>query len=345
MLKENKFRVILSSAVILLPVLFGLILWDELPDIKFFAFFQLPVLLLIVHLVCLFFTALDQRQKGQNKKALRIMFWIIPFISLFASGSAYAAALGKAFDVVRLMPAMLGAMFVFIGNFLPKIRQNRTLGIKTSWTLNNEENWNRTHRLGGKVWVIGGLVTLSALFLPRAAAVPVTACVIIAITVIPIAYSYSIYKKHQKEGIAYADAPRGKTEKTVARITAVIGSVILIGTAVLLFTGSIEVHCEDTSVRIEATYWADLEVDYTEIDSLAYREDFDAGVRTYGFGSPRLSMGTFQNDEFGSYTLYAYTGAKECIVLEVGGKTLVIAMKDTDETRALYQAILFLCSH
>ncbi len=62
-------------------------------------------------------------------------------------------------------------------------------------------------------------------------------------------------------------------------------------------------------------------------------------MRTNGFGSARLAMGNFQNDEFGSYTLYAYTGIEEYIVLEVGGKTLVIGMKDADETRKIYESI------
>lgn len=356
MLKENKVQVILSSAVTLLPALFGLMIWKELPDTltthwgadgtadgvsgKALAVFGLPVLLLITHLVCLFFTARDQKQEGQNKKVLRIMFWIVPLISLFSAGSVYAAAFGKAPDAVRLMPALLGLMFIVIGNYLPKIKQNRTLGIKISWTLHNEENWNKTHRLGGRVWVIGGLVMLLAGFLPRSAAVPAAAGTMISVIVIPIAYSYGVYKRHRKEGVVYADAPKSKVEKTVIRISVIVTSVILIGTAVLLFTGKIVVHCQDTSLRIEASYWPDLEVDYSEIDSIACREDFHAGIRTGGFGSFRLSMGNFQNEQFGSYTLYAYTGAGEYIVLEVGEKTLVIGMKRADETRALYQDIL-----
>ncbi len=229
MLKENKFKVIISSIVILLPILFGLIMWNELPDTmaahwgadnhadglyaKPFVVLGLPVMVLTIHLVCLLFTSLDQKQKGQNKKALRVIFWIIPVISLFANGIVYATAFGKALDFALLIPALLGIMFVFIGNYLPKIKQNRTLGIKISWTLNNEENWNKTHRLGGKVWVIGGLAMLFSIFLPQAAMVPVAACAIIAAVVIPIVYSYCIYRKHQKEGIAYVDAPRGKAEK------------------------------------------------------------------------------------------------------------------------------------
>ncbi len=356
MLKENRFKIILSSIVILLPILFGLIMWNKLPDMmtthwgadgnadgfsaKALAVFGLPVMMLAVHLLCLYFTAKDKGQKGQNKKALNIIFWIAPLISLFSNGMVYAIALGKAFDLTLLIPVQLGIMFVFIGNYLPKVRQNRTLGIKVSWALNNEENWNKTHRLGGKVWVVSGLTMLFSIFLPKAAMVPVAVCSIIAAAVIPIVYSYCIYKKHQKEGIAYVDAPRSKAEKTAVRITAVIVPIILIGTAVLMFTGDIEVHCEDKAVRIEAAYWADIEIDYSEIDSLVYRDDFRAGTRTNGFGSPRLSMGAFQNDEFGSYTLYAYTGAEEYIVLEIGEKTLVIGMKSADETREIYRSIL-----
>lgn len=213
MLKENKFRIILSSVIIILPILFGLIMWNELPDImashwgvdgnadgfspKPFAVFGLPVILLSVHIICLFFTALDRKQKEQNKKALRIIFWIIPVVSLFANGIIYSAALGHALNLALLTPALLGIMFVCIGNYLPKIKQNRTLGIKIPWTLQNEENWNKTHRLGGKVWVIGGLVMIFSVFLPQTVIVPVATCVAIAAVVIPIVYSYCIYKKHQ----------------------------------------------------------------------------------------------------------------------------------------------------
>ncbi len=355
MLRENKWKVILSSVVILLPIVFGLVMWDQLPDTmtthwgadgnadgsgaKAFAVFGLPAILLVLHLVCLHLTALDQRQKGQSKKALNLVFWVVPFISLFTGATVYAIALGKAFDFLALIPGLLGILFVLLGNYLPKIKQNRTLGIRVSWTLNNEENWNKTHRLGGKVWVICGLAMLFSVFLPQAAMVPVVVCAILAATVIPIVYSYWIYKQHQKEGTAYVEAPKGKAEKIALRITAVVVPILLIGTAILMFTGNIEVRCGENSIQIDATYWADLEVDYSEIDALAYRDGLDTGMRTNGFGSPRLAMGTFQNDEFGPYTLYAYTGAKEYIVMGSGGKTLVLGLKNAEETRELYQTL------
>ena len=51
-------------------------------------------------------------------------------------------------------------------------------------------------------------------------------------------------------------------------------------------------------------------------------------------------MGAFRNGEFGNYTLYAYTNAKEYIVLTSSGKTLVIGMDDEARTRAIYETLL-----
>ncbi len=180
---------------------------------------------------------------------------------------------------------------------------------------------------------------LFSAFLPINAMVWVTVFVIAAIAVIPIAYSYYVYKQHQKDGIVYAAPPRSKSEKIAVRISAVIVPIILIGVAMLMFTGDIEVKCEDASFKINATYWTDIEVDYADIDTAEYRKDFDVGIRTNGFSSPRLSMGIFQNEEFGSYTLYAYTGAKEYVVLTSNGKTLVIGMDDAQQTKAIYDTI------
>ena len=356
MLKKNKLKVVISSIVTLLPILFGIIMWKDLPDVmtthwgadgnadgfgpKALVVLGLPSIFLVLHLVCLLFTLFDKKQNEQNPKALGIIFWIIPVTSLFVNGIMYRTAFSKEFDFAFLIPTLVGVMFILIGNYLPKVKQNRTLGIKIFWTLNNEENWNKTHRLSGKVWVVLGLVMLFSNFLPPTAMVWVMVGAIAAMVLIPMAYSYYIYRQHQKEGIAYVTSPRSNGEKITIRISAVILPIILIGTAILMFTGNIVVHCEDTSLKINATYWTDLAVDYSEMDAIAYRKDLDVGVRTNGFSSVRLSMGIFQNEEFGSYTLYAYTGAKEFVVLTSGEKTLVIGMRDTKDTQEIYNTLM-----
>ncbi len=356
MLKKNKIKIIISSIIILLPSLFGAILWNHLPNSmtthwgadgvadgtggRAFVVFGIPAILLAVHFVCILFTLLDKKQREQNPKALGIIFWIMPFISLFSNGIIYRVAFEKEFNFSFFVPLLLGATFHFMGNYLPKIKQNRTLGIKISWTLNNEENWNKTHRFAGKVWVIGGLVLMLAVFLPLWALVWVLVGTIAVLVLVPMVYSYCLYKRHQKEGIVYEKAPKSKGEKIAVRISAIVLPILLIGVGVLMFTGNIDARCEDTALTIEATFWTDLEIQYSEIESMEYHKDFDMGMRTSGFGSARLSMGIFQNDELGSYTLYSYTGAKEHIILTSGEKTLAIGLKDTKKTQALYDALM-----
>ena len=350
--KKNIVKIVISSIIVLLPILFGIILWNDLPDVitthwgadgnadglsgKAFFVFGFPAILLGIHILCVLFTIFDKKQKEQNQKALGIVFWILPITSLLVNGMMYLVALGKEVSAVFFLPALVGASFIFIGNYLPKITQNRTLGIKLSWTFNNEENWNKTHRFAGKVWVIGGFALLFSAFLPAEVMITVVICMIAALVIIPVVYSYSIYKKHKKEGIVYTASPKTNSEKKALGVTAVVVPLILIGCAILMFTGSIDVYCNDTSLTINATYWTDLEIDYSEIENVEYRKDLDVGVRTSGFASAKLSLGIFQNKEFGSYTLYSHAGAKEHIVLTSGEKTLVIGMKESRSTQAIY---------
>ena len=355
MIKNNKWKALFSSLVILLPMLFGLIVWNKLPPVitthwgadgiadgfgsKAFAVFAIPAILLALHWLCLFLSTLDKKQQGQNKKLISLVFWIIPFISLFTAGLTYSVAFGKTFRFEVFLPLLMGIMFVLMGNYLPKTTQNRTLGIKISWTLGNEENWNKTHRLAGKVWVIGGLVMLFCVFLPLLWMIVVTIGVMLALMIIPMVYSYCIYKRHQKEGIVYAKTFGSKTEKIVAIVALTVLLLLLAGVAVVMFTGRIDVQYEETAFRIEASYYSDLKVEYAAIDSIEYRETTEVGVRANGFASARLSMGVFQNDEFGYYTRYAYTSERACVVLHVDGKTLVISGKNEEKTKEIYEAI------
>lgn len=356
MIKNSKCKVIISSLLTLSPILIGLILWNKLPDSmithwdsngnadilssKAFAIFSLPIILLIFHLICLFITSLDKKQKEQNQKALGIIFWIIPFISLFANGIVYSVALEKDVGFELFMPILFGLMFIFIGNYLPKTKQNRTLGIRISWTLNNEENWNKTHRFSGKLWFATGLILLFFVFLPIKIMFPLIMFVILIAILVPILYSYSIYKKHIKEGIIYVSEQTNKSDKITLIIVSIFTAIIFIFIAVLLFTGDININLGDKSFNIEVSYWSDLQIRYDKIDRIQYREDILPGLRTNGFGSPRLSMGRFKNDEFGNYTRYTYTKNNTCIVLENNEQILVINCIDEKNTKELYDFLL-----
>lgn len=350
MLKNNKLKILLSSLLTLSPILLGLILWDKLPNTmsihwgadgvadgfgsKAIAVFLLPSILFALNLLCMLVTALDKKQAEQNKKALNLIFWIMPVISISLSGTFYSIFLNKEFDITILLPILFGLMFLSIGNYLPKIKQNQTLGIKLPWTIYNEENWNKTHRFGGKVWAICGIIILLSVFLPMKISIYVFVLTLILAIILPTVYSYKIYKEHKKTGISYA-VP--KTHKKASLISAIIATAVLISAAVFMFTGNINIKFFNNTFKIEATYFEDLEVSYDKIDSVEYSENFDIGVRTYGFGSARLSMGNFKNNDIGEYTLYAYTSVKEKVLIKSNGKTLVINGKTTDDTKKIYE--------
>lgn len=356
MLKNNKWKVILSSILILLPILFGLFLWDQLPDTmithfgadgnpdgamkKAMAVFVLPVILLAVHLLCLVFTTLDKSQKNQNKKALGIVFWIIPVISLFVNGILYAVALEKTWSVSIALPLLMGTAFLFIGNYMPKITQNRTLGIKIYWTLYNEENWNKTHRFAGKLWVVCGVAMLLCVFLPLMWMFGATMILLLAAVILPMVYSYRIYRAHCKAGISYEAPEKSKKDKIIATISAIAIALILIFVAFLMFTGEILYTLGDSNLTITADFSEDITVSYNSIDELSYLEEESLAMRVYGFSSARLSIGTFESDDLGRHSRYTYNGCDAIIVLTSGDKTLVINCKTPDETQALYDSLL-----
>ena len=215
MLKKNKGLMILTSVIILLPVLAGILLWDRLPEqmathwggngeadgwsSRPVAVFGLPLFLLAIHWMGVWMTGQDRRNRNQNEKVLQMMFWIAPVISLFGMGSTYAAALGQPPRIDRLAMLLLGIVFTIIGNYLPKCRQNYTIGIKIIWTLSDEENWNATHRLAGKIWTAGGLLLLLCAFLPGTVLPWVMPVVLGIMVVIPIVYSWWFQRKQKGE--------------------------------------------------------------------------------------------------------------------------------------------------
>ncbi len=356
MLKNNRRKLIVSSLIILLPIVFGLLCWNDLPDHmtthwgvdgeadgwmgKTFAAFALPLLMLAIHWLCIWLTARDHGNRNQNPKILGLMFWIIPFISLFANGIIYTASFGSEPPVMAFVPLLLGLMFVFIGNYMPKCKQNWTIGIKVKWALQNEENWNATHRFAGKVWFVGGLLMLISAFLPESLMICTMFPALLVIAVLPIVYSFLYHKKQLKEGTAVITPfPCSKSQKTIACVSLVIAAFALIFAAVLLFTGEISVVFGEEAFTIEASYWTDLTVAYETIDAIEYRDQDDPGTRISGLGGAKLLAGSFRNDEFGSYTRYSYTGCDACIVINADGKILVLNGPDAEATANLYETL------
>ena len=211
MIKNNKGKMILSSIATLVPIVIGLILWKDLPDTiathwgingepdayssKAFAVFALPLLLFAVHWICAFAGKFDPKNKEINPKMMSIVLWICPAISLVMNTMMYLIALGKEIKFVFIVIVFMGLLFIIIGNYLPKCKQSYTMGIKLPWTLHDEENWNKTHRMAGFLWVIGGIVILATAIFESFI---IFFSIMSVMVIVPTVYSYLYYRKNNK---------------------------------------------------------------------------------------------------------------------------------------------------
>ena len=206
-MKENKSKVIITSIVTVFPMFIGFLLWNRLPEkvathfsggvadgwsTKLSAVVFLPVVLLVIHLFCLGVTLNDPKKRNIGNMMMSVIFWIVPVVSLVSNLSIYGYALGIDLNIDMIVGILVGAMFLLLGNYMSKSHQNYTVGIKLPWTLNSEENWNRTHRLAGKLWIFAGILFIGNIFFQNW---QIPFVVTIAVVIIPMIYSFLLYKK------------------------------------------------------------------------------------------------------------------------------------------------------
>lgn len=209
--KVNKGKIFISSVVILLPVLIGIVLWKRLPNemvttfgtngeptgwsSKPFAVFGIPIFILICHLICCAATCTDPKNNRISRKVFSLIMWICPIVSIFCTWTTYGYALGMNIHIESSGPILMGILFIVIGNYLPKCRQNYTVGIKLPWTLYDEENWDRTHRLAGRLWMIGGGIFLLLSFVKGDLLAWLIIGVLAVLAIVPVIYSFLYYLK------------------------------------------------------------------------------------------------------------------------------------------------------
>ncbi len=212
MLKANKKTLIITSIITILPILIGLVLWSRLPDTmathfdasneangfssKLFAVFGLPVFLLLIHLAVAFITAADPKRQNISPKVFNLILWIVPACSLVCAAAIYSYNLGYRADITFFMELLVGVLFVVIGYYLPTLKQNYTVGIKLPWTLASEENWNRTHRMAGYLWMIGGVLII-IIGLTRIISAKWMIVIFLGMAVAPCVYSYWLWATGQ----------------------------------------------------------------------------------------------------------------------------------------------------
>jgi uncharacterized membrane protein len=202
----------LTSLICLSPMLLAAILYGDLPNRiavhwnvageanlyfpKWAAAFALPIALAAVNALIQVYIAADPKISNISPAMILIRRWLICIISAVVVPITLFVAIGHDIPVVTVILAFVGVLIVIFGNYLPKSRRNYTVGIKLPWTLHDADNWNKTHLMAGRLFVVCGVVMILSAFIlrtPPLSYLPLALIFVIALA--PIVYSYRLFKK------------------------------------------------------------------------------------------------------------------------------------------------------
>lgn len=210
---KNNLILIITSLLCLLPLILSFTVYADLPDQiavhwgadgnpdnvlpKAAAAFGLPILFFIINLISKMRLYNDPKSANASEIMRTMITWLIPFLSLFAVPIVLFMAMGVSIPISVIIPILIGIVFTVFGNYLPKSKQNYTIGIKLPWTLHNADNWNKTNRIAGYSYIVGGFALIALAFISFESAVwsVITISILILLIAFPFLYSYLIYKK------------------------------------------------------------------------------------------------------------------------------------------------------
>lgn len=198
--------------IILVPFVFALVRWNDFPQqvpihwnadgevdnyAGKWAVFLSPLINIGIYLMMLMMPRIDPRKKNYEMFS-GAYYWfriLITLVLAVAGMLTILVPLGVKLNVGIIITTLVTVVFLLMGNQFGRIRPNYFVGIRTPWTLNNDEVWTRTHRFTGRIWVIASLLMLPGIFLlpMKIMAVFFTAYIVVLVAV-PFVYSYRLHK-------------------------------------------------------------------------------------------------------------------------------------------------------
>jgi uncharacterized membrane protein len=160
----------------------------------------MTVVNMIVYLLLTNIWRIDPKKNAaENRNRIAtIGFATVVLLSAVMCMIIYSASRGNISFSAGLIFSGVGLFFAILGNYLPNMKPNYFAGFRLPWTLENEENWRKTHQLAGKLWFAGGLLLAAiCLFLPSTIAIIVFFTIMVTITLIPCVYSYQLFRKQK----------------------------------------------------------------------------------------------------------------------------------------------------
>jgi uncharacterized membrane protein len=203
---------ILSFVLILAATLAGVLLWNRLPDpmpshwnaageidgymSKFWGVFLLPIITAMLVPLFLVIPHIDPLKANIAKFRGIFNGFIVAFVAymLYVYVLTLFAALGIPFNMTVMLLPVIGLLFIGVGYMMGKAKRNFFIGIRTPWTLSSETVWDETHKLGSKLFMLGGAVTIVSVFLGENGIWLILGVMLIA-AFTPIVYSYILWRR------------------------------------------------------------------------------------------------------------------------------------------------------
>lgn len=213
---KNLTREIILWAIVLIPLVYLALVWNRLPE-QVAVHFNLQgeadgwasksSLILVVmgttallNLIMLALPHIDPKRKltQMGSKYHQLRFILVVFM---AALSVFLIHHALNPDIARqnIHFLLIGGLFIALGNYFQAVKPNYFIGIRTPWTLESEQVWRRTHRLGGILWIVGGILLIALALLPEWGMQQALYITVIALTVlIPVVYSFMIYRQERR---------------------------------------------------------------------------------------------------------------------------------------------------
>ncbi|WP_343585163.1 SdpI family protein [Flavobacterium sp.] len=204
--------------IVLIPFIYLGTVWNSLPEIvpihwnskgeidgwgnKFTLIGMLFILPVFTYLIMSVISKIDPKKKMSlmGGKLYQLKFVLVLFMSILALFIIYSTK-SQSISIPSFIFVLVGALFVILGNYFKVIQPNYFIGIKTPWTLENQEVWKKTHLFAGKLWFIAGLIIIvGSLIFESSAFSKVFLTIVFGIAIIPIVYSYLKYRSLKKNG-------------------------------------------------------------------------------------------------------------------------------------------------
>jgi uncharacterized membrane protein len=203
---------ILSISLIAVALLAGVLLWNRLPDpvpshwnaageidgytSKFWGIFLTPIVTIVLLGLFLVIPHIDPLKANIAKFIGFFNAFILVFVAymLYVHALTLFAALGVPFNMTVMLIPVVGLLFIGVGYMLSKAKRNFFIGIRTPWTLSSETVWDETHKLGSKLFMLGGAVTILSAFLGENGIWLLLAAMLLA-AFVPSLYSYILWRR------------------------------------------------------------------------------------------------------------------------------------------------------